>query len=60
MYFLIFLKPIEDVLNNILKKIPNSNQHTCASYFFEVAQQFTEKDKDEVIDLFMLLMKLLT
>ncbi len=43
-----FQQPIEDVLNNILNKIPTSHQHTCATYFFGIAQQITEKDKDEV------------
>jgi hypothetical protein len=42
------VQPIEDVLNNILKKLPSSHQHTCATYFLSIAQKITEKDKDEV------------
>ena len=48
----ISLQPIEEVLSNILNKIPTFNQHTCATYFFSIAQQITEKDKDEVYNPF--------
>ncbi|XP_057380018.1 protein SERAC1-like [Daphnia carinata] len=46
-YLLLTSEPIEDALNNILKKIPVIHQQTCATYFLRIAQQITGKHKDD-------------